>query len=112
MVPYDDFPTREDNEPITKWAARIIGMNADEFEDLLPKVESSEYFGQKGAKQQIAPFLKREDSFPNTLLLGRPGIGKTRMARWIAGQRKEPFEEFLCPVNPDALPSSGIIMRM
>jgi len=104
-----DFPSPEEEwESDIQWSARILGVDEAFLESLTPRVEG--FFGQSAAKEQIAPFIRRIEAFPNTLILGRPGIGKTRMARWIASQRQEPFEEFLCPVNPDALPSDGIIM--
>ena len=99
----------EEGETMKQWAARIIGVDESLFE---PAVSITEmvYFGQEAAKAQINPFLARKQAFPNTLILGQPGMGKTRLARWIASQRSEVFEEFLCPVNPDGLPPDGIIM--
>ncbi len=68
------------------------------------------FYGQESAKSQISPFLKRRAAFPNTLILGQPGMGKTRMARWIADQRALNFLELLCPANPDDLPKHGIVL--
>jgi len=100
---------RREDESVNQWSRRLIGDEWIDRPSTRPKV-IMEYFGQESAKSQIQPFLKRVEGFPNTLILGRPGIGKTRLARWIASQRKEEFEEFLCPINPDSLPSLGIIM--
>lgn len=69
-----------------------------------------QFFGQQGVKDQIEPFVARREPFPPTLILGPPGIGKTRLARWIASRRSEPFEEHLCPVTPDSLPADGIAL--
>ncbi len=108
MDTVDDFPIRKEGETRIQWSARVLGVDESLIMNLAPTVD--EFYGQSAAKEQIAPFISRVDAFPNTLILGRPGIGKTRMARWIAAQRREPFEEFLCPVNPDTLPLGGIIM--
>jgi len=100
---------RQEGETYIEWGKRLLGDDWEPREELTPK-EPMAYFGQEGAKQQLAPFIGRDEPFPNTLILGRPGIGKTRLARWIAEQRREMFEEFLCPVNPDSLPNHGIVM--
>jgi Holliday junction resolvasome RuvABC ATP-dependent DNA helicase subunit len=102
----EEYDQRED-ETVKQWAQRLIG---DDWVELRPPKKDIVFYGQSGAKKQIAPFINRDKAFPNTLILGRPGIGKTLMARWIAMQREESFEEFLCPVNPDDLPMRGIIM--
>jgi Holliday junction resolvasome RuvABC ATP-dependent DNA helicase subunit len=99
-------PKREEGETVKHWARRVIG---------LPEQEPFYYagfafFGQLSAKEQIEPFIDRQEPFPNTLILGPPGIGKTRFARWIAARRHSMFEELLCPVNPDDLPPSGIVL--
>jgi holliday junction DNA helicase RuvB len=59
---------------------------------------------------QIKPFLHPDVPFPHTLLLGEPGLGKTHLARWIAGQRGEAYEEHLAPVVPSDLPLQGIVL--
>jgi Holliday junction resolvasome RuvABC ATP-dependent DNA helicase subunit len=99
-------PKREEGETMKHWARRVIG---------LPEQEPFYYagfafFGQQSAKEQIEPFIDRTEAFPNTLILGQPGVGKTRLARWIAARRSSMFEELLCPVNPDDLPPSGIVL--
>ena len=68
------------------------------------------FFGQEEVLGQIAPFVKRKAAFPHTLILGEPGIGKTRLARWIANQRGETFEEMMSPAKPEDLPKVGIIL--
>ncbi len=68
------------------------------------------FFGQEGVKHQVEPFLNRRKGFPNTLVLGESGSGKTQFARWIASQRREPFEEMLCPVKPEDIPRRGIVL--
>jgi Holliday junction resolvasome RuvABC ATP-dependent DNA helicase subunit len=88
------------------WVNRILGRD-----DLLsPDLNEVIFFGQEGIKEQIAPFLDRPQGFPNTLILGEPGIGKTQLAKWIANQRNQPFEELLCPVKPEDLPGYGIVL--
>ena len=68
------------------------------------------FFGQQTAKTQIAPFLHTTDKFPNTLILGMPGVGKTRLAQWIARERFDTFEEMLCPIDPNDLPRTGVVL--
>ena len=68
------------------------------------------FFGQEEVLGQVAPFIERKAPFPHTLILGEPGIGKTRLARWIADQREEPFEELMSPAKPEDLPTKGIIL--
>jgi Holliday junction resolvasome RuvABC ATP-dependent DNA helicase subunit len=98
-------PQGED-ESDRQWARRTLGLSPQR-----PPIHVNiEYFGQESAKAQIEPFVERDEAFPNTLILGVPGIGKTLMARWIAARRNEPFEELLCPVNPDDLPPMGIVL--
>lgn len=90
-----------------KWAKRVLDIELD----VSPNVpDVIQYFGQESVKAQIEPFIKRDKTFPNVLILGYPGIGKTRLAKWIAARREEPFEEKLCPVSPDELPPSGIVL--
>lgn len=101
---YDD--PMQPGETGRSWAIRVFGL-----EDILVAYDDEvPFFGQDVAKKQIEPFLDREDSFPNTMILGMPGIGKTRLAQWIASKRAEPFEELLSPVNPDDIPPSGIVL--
>lgn len=86
------------------WAARRLG-----FDEPTPST-GLVFFGQEEAISQIRPFLSRDANFPNTLILGEPGIGKTRLARWIADQRAEQFEEVLCPAKPEDIPDYGIVL--
>lgn len=86
------------------WAARLLGI------DPVTKPVGLVFFGQEEAIGQIRPFLSRKADFPNTLILGEPGIGKTRLARWIADQRAEAFEEVLCPAKPEDIPDFGIVL--
>jgi Holliday junction resolvasome RuvABC ATP-dependent DNA helicase subunit len=95
---------------------RILGYEKPWMRTINESINASplsvglEFYGQGGAKKQIEPFLRRTESFPNTLILGQPGVGKTRMAKWIADQRAESFDELLCPVNPDDVPRWGIVL--
>lgn len=68
------------------------------------------WFGQKEVMTQVEPFLEHKDPFPNTILLGEPGLGKTHLAQYIAFRRNEYFEEYLAPVNPEQLPPYGIVL--
>ena len=88
------------------WTRKLLGY--DEIERLAPL--GLEFYGQKVAMGQIAPFVSRAAPFPNTLILGEPGIGKTRLARWIADQRTEPFEELMAPAKPEDFPTYGIVL--
>lgn len=88
------------------WMNHLLG-NADL---LAPTATEVIFFGQNDVKNQIAPFLGRSEAFPNMLVLGEPGIGKTQFAKWVASQRKEVFDELLCPVKPEDIPDYGIIL--
>jgi len=65
-----------------------------DFEALKPLIiienEVIEFIGQAHAKEQISMFLEG-DNFPNVLIIGEPGLGKTHLAKWVAGKlRKQP----------------------
>lgn len=68
------------------------------------------WYGQEDLMAQIEPFMEGLDAFPHTLLMGEPGLGKTHLARYIAGARKESFEEILAPVEIEQLPNGGIVL--
>lgn len=72
--------------------------------------DQPDFIGQQAIKRQVDPFLKSPEPFPNTLILGEPGIGKTRLARWIAYQRGETFTELLCPVNPSDIDTQVVLL--
>jgi Holliday junction resolvasome RuvABC ATP-dependent DNA helicase subunit len=97
---------QHEGESDMAWARRFIGA-PDEL--INPYMEMT-YYGQESAKEQIEPFMARSEPFPNTLILGQPGIGKTRLAQWIASRRNVIFEELLCPINPDDLPYAGMVL--
>ena len=100
----NSLPKREPHETMRQWSRRVL-----EIEEPVRRVDM-DYFGQEAVKEQIDPFLDRYEAFPNTLILGMPGMGKTRLAKWIANIREQPFLEVLCPVNPDDLPYEGIVL--
>ena len=108
LTDYANRTPRKEGESMNAWAARVLDVE----ELIVPAGNDSDlvYFGQEGIKEQIEPFITREESFPNTLILGVPGMGKTRLARWIAARRLERFDEMLCPVNADRLPLSGVVL--
>ena len=87
------------------WMNRLLGRD-DTF---APSTNEVLFFGQEDVKNQIAPFLNRSQGFPNMLILGEPGIGKTQLAKWVASQRRELFDELLCPVKPEDVPDYGIV---
>ena len=89
------------------WMARLLGRD-----ELLTPSEYGEvlFFGQEAIKEQIEPFLARDENFPHTLILGESGIGKTQLAKWIASKRRQEFDELLCPVKPEAIPDRGIVL--
>ncbi len=68
------------------------------------------WYGQENMMAQIEPFLDPIEPFPHTLLLGKPGLGKTHLARWIAGKRGDSLEEQLSPVEMETLPMTGIVL--
>jgi Holliday junction resolvasome RuvABC ATP-dependent DNA helicase subunit len=104
--PWEGKP-REKGETLSKWAKRVLDIELETH----PNVPSElDYFGQESVKSQIEPFITRQKPFPNVLILGHPGIGKTRLAKWIAARRGEPFEEMLCPLSPDDLPLGGLVL--
>ena len=99
------FEDRTDEEGGV-WARRLLGLD-----DTSKKASMGlKFFGQEVAIGQIRPFVARSATFPHTLILGEPGIGKTRLARWIADQRREAFEEILSPAKPEDLPIHGIVL--
>lgn len=69
-----------------------------------------EFLGQPGVRAQLEPWLTRKRPFPHVLIKGEPGLGKTQLGRWIAYQRGEPFTELMCPVTPDQIPDTGIVL--
>lgn len=75
-----------------------------------PLPERLTYFGQPEVVRKVKPFLDRAGTFPHTLLTGPPGVGKTHLARWIAGERETVFEEYLCPVDRNDIEDAGIIL--
>lgn len=88
--------------------ARILLETKDAL-GIVGAVKAVTFVGQERIKRQIGPFLDKAVIFPNTLILGEPGIGKTLLARWIAFRRDENLREFLCPVRPDVL-DDGIVL--
>jgi Holliday junction resolvasome RuvABC ATP-dependent DNA helicase subunit len=48
--------------------------------------ELIDFTGQEQAKQQLSAFMKSQN-FPNTLIVGEAGLGKTYLAKWIAGEK-------------------------
>jgi len=89
------------------WSRRVLGLDP---EPLSGPRRQLMFFGQEEVLGQVAPFVKRKAAFPHTLILGEPGIGKTRLARWIANQRGEVFEEVMSPAKPEDLPRVGIVL--
>jgi Holliday junction resolvasome RuvABC ATP-dependent DNA helicase subunit len=68
------------------------------------------WFGQEALIKQINPFMTSSDPFPHTILLGEPGLGKTHLARYVAYERNEAFEELLAPTDPMSMPAKGIVL--
>lgn len=87
----------------TDWMRRINDV-IDNSPPIIP------WYGQADMMAQIVPFLHGNEPFPHTLLLGKPGLGKTHLARYIAGARSEPFEELLSPADIETLPVTGIVL--
>jgi Holliday junction resolvasome RuvABC ATP-dependent DNA helicase subunit len=50
--------------------------------------ELVKFVGQDQAKTQLKAFMG-PTHFPNTLLVGEAGLGKTHLAKWIAGEKLE-----------------------
>lgn len=65
--------------------------------------------GQERLRKQLTPFIQSSDPMPHTMLLGPSGIGKTHLARWVAQERGEAFEELL-EARPQDIPPSGIAL--
>lgn len=47
-----------------------------------------DFVGQEKSKAQLSAFMEAQ-SFPNTLIIGEAGLGKTYLAEWIAGEKRE-----------------------
>lgn len=93
------------------WAKIILAVRDVNLDDLVAgRGPDAVFLGQDAIKEQIAPFLENPEPFPNALLLGEPGIGKTQLARWIAAQRDEGFQEYLCPVAPTQLDTTIVLL--
>lgn len=63
-----------------------------------------EYVGQSSVRNQLTPFFKSEN-FPNTLISGEAGLGKTELAKWIAS-RSQAFKVQMhrdLPITPKDL---------
>lgn len=92
------------DEEMNKWMRRISdGHTADLPRDIV-------WVGQPHVIAQIKPFIEAKKQFPHTLILGEPGLGKTNLAKWIAQERVEPFEELLAPVSVEDMPMTGIVL--
>lgn len=98
------FDVKSPDEAV-RWAQRSLGV-----EPSSPTSQEIKMFGQEAVVKQITPFLDSSVSFPHTLILGEPGVGKTHLARWIASKRGQVFEELLAPAYPEDLPHTGIVL--
>lgn len=65
------------------------------------------FIGQHEIKQQIAPFLNNTQ-FPNTLIVGEPGLGKTQLALHIASHN--PHLTTITQIAPIAKPPDSDIL--
>ena len=64
------------------------------WEELQPPAfieDEIQFVGQEAAKKQLEVFLDKE-IFPNTLIIGEPGLGKTQLAKWVASRRHAPAQ--------------------
>lgn len=92
------------DEEMNKWMRRISdGHDAGLPRDIV-------WVGQPHVIAQIKPFIEAKKQFPHTLILGEPGLGKTQLAKWVAQERVEPFEELLAPVTVEDMPMNGIVL--
>ena len=109
MISDLDFDAQPDMSPNERrvWARRVLGIESVTKKG---RKKGIRLFGQEEVVGQIHPFLARREPFPHTLILGEPGIGKTHLARWIADQRRETFEEILAPANPEDISKMGIVL--
>ena len=90
---------------IMAWSTSVLEEIAREHE----APQGIHLIGQQVVRSQIKPYLNAV-TFPHSLILGPPGIGKTHLARWIAAKRGDPFEEFLAPVRAEQLPQDGMVL--
>jgi Holliday junction resolvasome RuvABC ATP-dependent DNA helicase subunit len=96
----------------TDFSRRIIAeLREIEAEFLgLPAAQEPVFLGQEQLKRRVKPFLNRDRPFPHTLIVGEPGVGKTVLARWLAYQKGEPFQENLAPVAVEDLLERGLFL--
>ncbi len=77
--------------------------------DLSPQ-EQVTFIGQEDLKKQLGPYLKPGSPMPHLLITGKPGMGKSTLAKFIAYERQDHLTELLCPVNVEDIPLDGIVL--
>lgn len=108
-IPLVNWGDQEESESVLKWTSWARSLL--EEAETPGSINGVVVYGQDLVKNQIRPFLDRKERFPHTLILGLPGIGKSHFARWIAGERKEPFIELMAPLRTtESLPTVGIVL--
>lgn len=56
-------------------------------------------YGQKRAKEQVLPIIRRCELVPDVFIKGPPGMGKTHFAHWLAQRLNMPIEPHMCPIG-------------
>ena len=88
-----------------RWAISLLGAISDVPEPA-PRIE---VFGHEETVARLRAMLNAGGEIPHTLLMGPPGVGKTYLARWVAGEMQRPFYEWMCPVS-EPIPEFGVVL--